>query len=470
MIRNRFFKNVSYNTFQLITNQIFGLLVFYGLSRGLDKNLFGEINWVLAVLLTAFGLLTLGIDQVVVKKIAAGYNRQSIFSIYFFHVIATGGIFYFMLLVGFLFLPGAHFHRKFLLFIGFGKLLLYLSTPFKQLALGLEKFREFFFMSIVSNITRGFSIAILLLLHKITVFNILIIFVAGDLAELALSAFISRPVLKNFFGPRWNKKRQILIMKESLPQAGVVFFTSIMARFDWIVIGLFISAVKLAEYSFAYKLFEVSLLPLLVVAPIMIPLFTRMNEQFKNVNDIFFFLEWQIIIASFVALMLNICWIPVVDYISDGKYGNVNSNTIFLLSLSMPFIYFSNFMWTIQFAKGNMKTIFTIIAFSFVINLLGCSILIPIYKNEGAAAAYFITVLSQVILYLRKRTIILPNIKIYLLLFWPVTAILSGYFAFFCFKPAGERVFMATVFFFAVVLISKQASFKNWKNLQSLYQ
>jgi O-antigen/teichoic acid export membrane protein len=470
MIRNRFFRNVSYNTFQLITNQVFGLIIFYGLSRGLDKNLFGELNWVLAVLLTIFGLLTLGIDQVVVKKIAAGYNRQSIFAIYLFHVIVSGGVFYFILLAGYFFVPSTQFHREFLLFIGMGKLLLYISTPFKQLALGLEKFREFFFMSIVSNITRGLSITILLVFHKMTVFNILIVFVAGDLAELAFSAFIGRPLLKGFFGMRWSKRRQIIIMKESLPQAGVVLFTSIMARFDWIIVGLLISATKLAEYSFAYKIFEVSSLPLLIVAPIMIPLFTRMNVQLKNINDIFFFLEWQIIIASFVALMLNICWIPVVDYISDGKYGSVNSNTIFLLTLSMPLIYFANFMWTIQFAKGNMKTIFVIVAFSFLVNLLGCLILIPIYKNEGAATAYFITILTQVILYLRKRTLILPNIKIFLLLFWPITSLLVGYLAFFCFKQTAVRVFMAAIFFLLVVLISKQASFKNWKTLQSLYQ
>ena len=98
MIQNRFFRNVSYNSFQLIINQIFGLAIFYGLSKGLDKNIFGQINWSLAVLLTLFGVLTFGIDQVMVKKIAAGYNRQSVFTAYLFHVIFSGGFFYFILL------------------------------------------------------------------------------------------------------------------------------------------------------------------------------------------------------------------------------------------------------------------------------------------------------------------------------------------------------------------------------------
>jgi O-antigen/teichoic acid export membrane protein len=470
MTRNRFFRNVSYNTFQLITNQVFGFLIFYGLSKGFDKNLFGEINWVLAVLLTIFGLLTMGIDQVMVKKIAAGYNQQSIFSIYLFHVIISGGIFYFILLSGYFLLPNTHSQETFLLYIGLGKLFIYISTPFKQLAVGLERFRELFFMSTISNIVRGLSIAILLVLHKLTVFNMLIVFIMGDLSELALSAFIGRSLLQGFFRLRWNRHRQLSILKESLPQAGVVLFTSIMARFDWILVGLFISAAKLAEYSFAYKIFEVSTLPLLIVAPIMIPLFTRMHELLKNMNNIFFFLEWQIIIASFVALLLNICWIPVIDYISDGKYGMVNSNTIFLLSLSMPLIYFTNYMWTIQFAKGNMKSILKIMAISFAVNIIGCFILIPIYKNEGAAMAYFITIVAQMTFYIRKRTLILPNIKICLLLFWPLAALLTGYLAFLYSKQIEVRVFTAAIIYLVVVLASKRASLKNWKTLQSLYQ
>ncbi len=75
-----------------------------------------------------------------------------------------------------------------------------------------------------------------------------------------------------------------------------------MSRFDWILIGIVISSSKLAEYSFAYKIFEVSTLPLLVIAPIMIPLFTRLYKLSENINNIFFFLEWQIIIASLIAL------------------------------------------------------------------------------------------------------------------------------------------------------------------------
>ncbi len=470
MIQNRFLRNVSYNSFQLIINQLFGLAIFYGLSKGLDKNIFGQINWSLAVLLTLFGLLTFGIDQVMVKKIAAGYNRQTVFAAYLFHVIFSGGIFYCILILFYLIFPKNISAQTLLLFIGLGKLCIFLSTPFKQLAAGLEKFRELFLMSIISNIIRGLAVIILLLSHNITVAAVLVIFISGDLSELIISILIGRPLLQSSFKFRWNKRRQILLLRESLPQTGVILFTAIMGRFDWILIGIIISSSKLAEYSFAYKIFEVSTLPLLVIAPIMIPLFTRLYKSSENIDNIFFFLEWQIIIAAFVALVLNVCWVPVIDFISDGKYGRVNAETIFLLSLSMPLLYITNYLWTINFAKGNFKHIFFVMAASFAVNILACSILIPILKNEGAAIAFLITSLTQFILYMQKKPMAFPKNKGYLLLLWPFAAVFSAIITYsYSIQPL-SRIFIAVCVYIVIVFVSKQVRPNNWKTLQSLYQ
>jgi len=358
MIKNRFFRNVSVNTFQLIINQLFGLAIFYALSKGLDKNIFGQINWSLAVLLTVFGMLTFGIDQVIVKKIAAGYNRSSLFSAYLIHVLVSGTIFYCLLLLSWLLFPKFLSQETILLFIGIGKLAIFFSTPFKQLASGLEKFNTLMYMSIVSNIVRGTAVCILLLMDRLTLTSTLFIFIIGDLTELFVCIFLSRHLLQRPFRVQWNKRKQVLLLKESLPQTGVVFFTAIMSRFDWILVGLLISSARLAEYSFAYKIFEVSTLPLLIIAPIMIPLFTRLQKKSGNIGNLLFFLEWQVIIASLVALLLNICWTPLIDFLTDGKYGMVNARTIFILSASMPLLYFSNFLWTIQFAKRKPEACF----------------------------------------------------------------------------------------------------------------
>src|ERR1019366_8705737 len=97
------------------------------------------------------------IDQVAVKKIAAGQSTELILSIYLTHVLLSGGLFYGILLTINFFLPGFHNHYL-LLFIGIGKLMIFFSTPFKQLANGLEKFRLLLYMTVCSNIVRSISL------------------------------------------------------------------------------------------------------------------------------------------------------------------------------------------------------------------------------------------------------------------------------------------------------------------------
>jgi O-antigen/teichoic acid export membrane protein len=469
MFLNRFTRNLSVNTLQLLINQGFGLLIFFALSKGLDKNSFGGLNWCLAVLLAVFGILSFGIDQVVVKKIAAGYNRHAVFTAYLFHVIISGSIFYGLLLLVYLAAPHLLPYPLLLLLLGMGKLGIFFSNPFKQLATGLEKFGLLLFMSVSSNIARGTALLVLLLVQSMSVTHVLIVFIAGDLLELLLCIFIARPLLGTSYKLKRNRRIQWVLLKESLPQTGVVVFTAIMSRLDWILVGILVSGSRLAEYSFAWKSFEVSTLPLLVIAPIMIPLFTRIQKLPGNMAGLSFFLEWQIIIATLTALLLNLCWTPVIDFITDGKYGAVNAATIFLLSLAIPLLYFNNYLWTIHFTRGDLKQIFFIMGVSFAVNMLACCILIPLYKNEGAAIAYLITLLVQLGLYLQKNSSV-PAGKWYFLCRWPFAAGIIGILVKSLAMEWLTTALLATALYAALVFASRQVRFKDWKILQSLYQ
>src|SRR5580698_10086307 len=94
MLKQKIIRGLSATTLQLVINQLFGVVIFYILSRELTKNNFGELNWTLAVLLSAFNLLSFGIGQVLVKKIAAGGNISTLLSLYVLHTIITGILFY----------------------------------------------------------------------------------------------------------------------------------------------------------------------------------------------------------------------------------------------------------------------------------------------------------------------------------------------------------------------------------------
>src|SRR5690349_8073685 len=115
---NKFIQNISANTLQWVINQGFGVVIFYELSKELDKKTFGNLNWALAVLLTAFAILSFGLDQIVVRKIAIGEKQSSIISMYLMHVLLWGVGFYGLLSAASFISPSFFNQHYFLLFIG----------------------------------------------------------------------------------------------------------------------------------------------------------------------------------------------------------------------------------------------------------------------------------------------------------------------------------------------------------------
>lgn len=403
-MKSKLVKNLSVNTLQLVINQVFSLGIFYVLSTGLDKNSFGQINLALAVLLTVFNILSCGIDQLVIKKIAGGSDPKSVIALYTFHVVTAGLLFYGLLSAGAFLAPGSSAVYKLILLIGIGKTAIFFSTPFKQAANGLEHFRLLAFMSVISNSVRCCALVILLLLHNLPMQNIIAVFIIGDIMELAGCVYLFKHATGIPVSIKLNKKRYLQLLYEALPQTGVVLITSALARFDWIFIGFMVSAIKLAEYSFAYKIFEISTLPLLAIAPLLIPRFTKLFQQTTvRAGGLKFLIRVELIIAGFIGLLLNMCWSPVIDGITAGKYGEINIKTIFILSLCMPLLYLNNFLWTIYFAQGRMKMILNSFMVTFFVNVAGDILLIPFFGNEGAAAAFFAACLVQAGYYMTKN-------------------------------------------------------------------
>lgn len=420
-------QNLSATALQLLLNQVFGLIIFYILSTGLDKNNFGQINLALAVLLAAFNILSLGIDQLIIKRIASGQPVQTTLSLYIFHVLIAGLIFYGVLLSGKLLIPHAGDTYNLILLLGIGKLMIFFSTPFKQVANGMERFKLLAYMSVISNLIRCLCLLVFALSHTISIHTIIIIFIAGDATELLVCIYLFKRSIKTRLIFHWDKVNYIKLLRESIPQTGVVLITSALARFDWIFIGIFLSAVKLAEYSFAYKVFEMATLPLLAVAPILIPLFTKLfQQQTINVKNLKFLIRMEMVIAAFIVLLLNICWAPVIDSLTAGKYGAVNTKTIFLLSLCMPLLYVNNFLWTIYFAQGRLKMILSAFIITLIVNVAGDILLIPLYKNEGAAFAFLLSCFAQTIFFLKKNKIADLNSIWQSLVICTVCAVCSG--------------------------------------------
>ena len=89
-MKRKLYHDLSVNTMQVLINQVCGFTIFYVLSVFFSKNDFGEISWSLAVLLTAFSILSFGIDQLTVKKVAEGIDVSAILPEYIMHVLLAG--------------------------------------------------------------------------------------------------------------------------------------------------------------------------------------------------------------------------------------------------------------------------------------------------------------------------------------------------------------------------------------------
>ncbi|HEY9002473.1 MAG TPA: oligosaccharide flippase family protein [Mucilaginibacter sp.] len=461
-MRNKLIKNLSANTFQLIINQLAGLIIFYIISKGLDKDSFGEISLAFAVMLAAFNILSFGIDQITVRKLASGDNPQNILPIYLCHVLITGIVFYLLLFLGQFLFASLNVYDV-ILFIGAGKLMIYFSTPFKQSAIGLERFKLLAGMSVVSNSVRAVALIVLALLHQITLTKVIIVFVGGDVLELIVGTCLFTLKAPAPVSIKWNKNQYVALIKESLPQFGVTVISSALARFDWIFIGLVLSAVKLAEYSFAYKVFELSTMPLLAIAPLLIPWFTRLFKDGNqpDIDQLKFLARMEMVIAAFTIVLINVCWAPVIDRITDGKYGLVNVHTIFILTLCIPLQYLTNFLWTVNFAKGRLRMIFHAFVITLIVNVIGDLILIPIFKNEGAAIAYLAGYIVQTAFYMYKSDLQELNKALYPCIICTACACVSFWGARFLFSNVWIALGGSVLIYIVLLLMTRQLKFED---------
>ncbi len=430
---SRIVRHISDNAFQFGVNQVLGLGIFYVLSRGLDKPSFGELNWSLAFALSAFNLLGAGLDQLTIKKVAEGEDSDVAFYLYKTHVWVVGvGAYVFLWITAFCF-PRFFLNHHLLLWIFLAKTFLFFSLPYKQWAAGSEQFGLLLRMSIPSSILKmlGFLVCYIGNLWSPTI--VVGVFIAGDLAEWVCCLWMGRASAPRFSGgpgPRMSEgsadrfsggltnrvsgawKGWLTMLKHSIPQAGVALCATALARFDWIFIGLYASATRLAEYSFAYKAFEVSSMPLLVIAPVLIPLFTRMSRQsaraangldaLSRATDLQWALKAELMLACATSLALQIGWTPLMDPLTSGKYGAVNQGAINILSLCIPVLYLNNFLWTLHFVQGRLTLIFWAFAVSILLNIGGNVLLMPLYGNMGAAMAYVGAMFVQTLMYTQK--------------------------------------------------------------------
>lgn len=448
--------------------QVFGVLFFLVISFYLPKDDFGIISWANAVSMFLTTILSCGMEQVIVRRIAASSKSDWAAVAYFFHTVAGSVIVYLLLLAAQFILPGSDYTMSLLPWFFAAQAIMYIGIPFKQYLNAKENFMPYGVIAMVSNIAKIVTAYILIRQHTLNMTNVIYILIAFALFELLALLLYVILVGKLKFSFRFRGYTKLI--KESVPQYISVLFDTSLSRVDWILLGILSTEAATADYSFAYRAFEVARIPIYIIAPVIISRFARAlagkeldTEKKEQVNSFF---QLEMFFAVLMVLCLNIIWGPWVDMLMKGKYGYSNQWEFLILSLCLPLHFFINLLWTLCFASKKYKEVLKASIIAAVSNLLLNLIFIPLWGGLGAAIAFLITGVIQVsIYYLLVRRHIM-NFSVTTILILVGIGSISFYAAKLLTTVTAVQLVIAIVLFILLCLVSKQLNKKHISTLK----
>ncbi|MEO6831779.1 MAG: polysaccharide biosynthesis C-terminal domain-containing protein [Chitinophagaceae bacterium] len=400
----QYVRTASATTIQMVANQFFGLLFFLGMALLLPKDLFGRINWAIAVCATLTIISSLGFDHVIVGKLGAGETVKDTVGVYIGHTILLALIGVSGLAIFHWLKPSFFQHNPEFIAIYAGLFATFMSMPFKQLANGKQHFGALAWMGVSGNFFKVVILFSLYFSHAVNDKNIALLFLISGLLEWIFCFAIATGFSGKILLPTIDFSKYKALVFFSFPQLGVILLDSAFARIDWILMGIISTNALTADYSFAYKAYESSRLPLLIIAPIILPKLSKLYSQGgiskEKASELNFLWRAESLICVVIPLLLNICWDDVVNLVTHNRYGVSTRWVYAVLSLSLPMAYIINYLWTIAFSTGRLRLTFYFTAITLGVNFGLNLILIPLYGALGAAIAFTTSTAVQMVLYI----------------------------------------------------------------------
>jgi O-antigen/teichoic acid export membrane protein len=465
LFRNKTFVKFFSSGLQAIAVQVLGSIFFYLISVYLSKDSFGAISWMNALSIFITTALGFGLEQVVVRRIAASNRSDWAAAAFLVHAVIGFLTALAALVLLSLCIKDPNSIYKIFPWFFIGQGLLFIGIPFKQFLNAREKFTPYGIIAVLSNSGRILAACWLTRVHQLQVHTIIMVMVCAAAAEFfALLIYITTQTNFSF---KFRFQAYKKLVKEASAQYISVIFDMSLSRMDWLLLGFMGSNTVLADYSFAYRAYELSRLPMLIIAPVILPRLARFMalktdaELEQRVNS---FSTIELFFAMLIPLILNILWAPVVGWITGGKYGVPNAAEFLILSLCIPLQFFINLLWSLSFGAKRYKALSSITVVCAITNIVLNLVLIPMFYGIGSAIAFLVTNLLQSYLYYRqvnkhimKISLLPPGVfLIAALLSWFLTGLLGLHFII--------RLLLATGGYILAAILSKQVSKQHINN------
>lgn len=462
--------DISANTLQTFITQLFGLIIFYYSSKYLSKSEFGDFSWSMAVSTVILILSTFGMEITYVKRIALNQNLYELTGIHFFHTLFSGLVLVLIVLIFQALNTPFNIQHPTFTIVFIMLTILNISSSFKLSMMGLEAYKP---LAIIALATNGIKLGIILFCLytlRFTILNTIYAYVWANVLEFLLGYFYISQRAKQYLKPLWKPETYKVFISESIPQLGILIFDSAVARLDWILLGILSTAAVTADYSFAYRMYESSKIPLTIIAPILLTRFSKifgagepLLEDTKN--SILNFFKWELFAVTLLPIFLVSTWAPLMDYFTNNKYGTSNELCYLLMAISVPLYCITSFMWSIGFAIGKYNLIFRLSLITTLVNVILNLILIPKFGANGAATAFLISKALQAFLHIytirHEGFQILPKHFAFTFINAAIAIVLARMFFYNLYAILG---FTFTIYF-TLAFATRQINFKQFKRI-----
>lgn len=385
-----------------ITVRVINALYFILIARIVEKAALGTYSWIITITTILTAILSAGVGKVISRKISVKSEdwQTMVASLLRFYFAISGFVAFFSAIYLF-------FNFKIgLVYLYVGLLQALFSViimVFRETNIGLSNFKSNATASIL-NVISKLILGILAVLYIDHTLGLLVALLASNII-MSLYYFKLFNIINLLKTNSFNIKELILILREGVPLFGVVLFDSAISRFDFLFLGSTVAGeTLLGDYSFTYKVYELLWIPFVISGVVFYPkisLWCRNKADFKlNINKILTYANLIIIISTFLPFILCVFWSPVIDYITDNKYGATNQQLIEVLSLAIPFVSCIGLLWNILMGMQRGKHIFYITIIVGIFNISVNYFAIKSFGSFGAAVTNLFSNILQILLYM----------------------------------------------------------------------